>query len=255
MPGMTEGGDRWVGSVGRHANGPLGTGYHPRPLARLLAILPLVLLLAACSTGQARDARRAQERDAQAPPVMPLQQATRIAERYFPATATPAPTPPLYPFVGQLAVTLAVNPDGSPQGAYASVPADAGTLYAAARLYDAAVGHRITAIWTDAFGNVAGETAIDLTAVGNPQWVAMPLGLNPGMAPGPYAVWLYADGRRIGSLAFQINPPGSAPQMYAELPANPQAPAATQGPAPTQPAGGQQGGDPGAGGDGQQGGQ
>lgn len=209
-----------------------------RLLTATVSLLPVAVLVG-CGGGAAGDARRAQERDAERTPQMPVQQATRIAQRYFPGTATPGPEAPLYPFVGQLAVTVAVNPDGSPQGAYASIPVDAGVVYASARLHDAVAGQRITAVWTDQYGNLLGEQAVDLEGGGDPRWVALPLSLAPGSAVGPCAVWLYADEWRIGSIAFQLTGPGTAPQVYSELPANPQAPAPTQ---PSQPTAAAEGG-------------
>lgn len=216
-------------STGRRA-APGRTDRRQRAAAVVAIALPALLLLSACNSGTASEARYGMERDAEETPIVASQQATRIAQRYFPGTPTPNPDAPLYPFVGQLAVTPAINPDGSPQGAFASVPVDAGTLYVSARLHAASPGQRITAIWTDQFGNVQGEQAIDLEGAGDPRWVALPLALSSAMSPGPYAVWLYSDEWRIGSLTFQLTGPGSAPQVYSELPGNPQAPAATQPP-------------------------
>lgn len=193
----------------------------------------LVTVLSGCNTGRVEEARRDQGRDAELTPQMPVQQATRIAERYFPASPTASPPPPLAPVVGLLAVTLDTAPDGSPRGSYASVPTDAGTLFASARLDDGAAGQLITAIWTDAFGNEIGQSDQDLTADAAVQWVALPLRLSSGLAPGEYAVWLFSDDERIGSLAFSLTAPGTAPQIYPDLPANPQLPPA----APTSPSG------------------
>ncbi len=216
-------------STGRHAApGRIDLRRHAASIAAVA--LPALLLLSACNTGSVGEARRGQEQDADLTPIMASQQATRIADRYFPGTPTPAAEQPLYPFVGQLAVSPVINPDGSPQGAFASVPVDAGTLYVSARLHDTSPGQIITAIWTDQYGNVQGEQAVNLEGAGDPRWVALPLGLSPAMSPGPYAVWLYSDEWRIGSLTFQLTGPGSAPQVYSELPANPQAPAATEAP-------------------------
>ena len=203
-------------------------------LPSLVAALALgLLVLTGCTTGRVNEARRDQQRDAEMTPVMPAQQATRIAQRYFPASPEASPPPPLAPVVGLLAVTLATNPDGSPQGSYASVPTDAGRLIASARLLDASPGQLITAIWTDAFGNVVGESRQEVAAAVPVQWVALPVGLSPSLAPGDYGVWIFSDDERIGSLAFDLTAPGTAPQIYPELPANPQVPAAR----PTSPSG------------------
>lgn len=196
-------------------------------------VILFLAVLSGCNTGRVDEARRDQERDAELTPQMPVQQATRIAQRYFPASPAASPPAPLAPVVGLLAVTLATNPDGSPQGAYASVPVDAGTLLAAARLHDGSAGQLITAIWTDAFGNEIGQSDQELTTNSAVQWVALPLGLSPAVAPGQYGVWLFSDDERIGSLAFGLTAPGTAPQLYPDLPANPQVPAV----APTTPSG------------------
>ncbi|CAA9584043.1 MAG: hypothetical protein AVDCRST_MAG59-5211 [uncultured Thermomicrobiales bacterium] len=198
-----------------------------------MLLAALILALAGCSSGQVDEARVDQRRDAEETPQMAVQQATRIAQRYFPASPEASPPVPLAPVVGLLAVTLATNPDGSPQGSYASLPADAGTAFATARLDDGSAGQAITAIWTDAFGNEFGRSEQELAASAAVQWVALPVGLSPGLAPGQYAVYLFADDNRIGSLAFGVTAPGTAPQLYPDLPANPQVPAA----APTSPSG------------------
>lgn len=200
-----------------------------------LTALTAALLLTGCNTGDVREVRGAQQRDARQTPQMPRQQATLIAEKYFPATPDPTRSPPIYPFVGELAVTLAANGDGSPQGAFASVPVDAGTLYAAARLHGASSGQIITAIWTDAWGNTVGQVDQPVALTADSQWIDLPLPLSSGLTPGDYAVWLYAGEQRIGSLAFGLTAPGNAPQMYPERPANPQAPVAQPTRPPEQP--------------------
>lgn len=200
---------------------------------RGLLALTVLLVFAGCSTGRVNESRLDQARDAEQTPQMPVQQATRIAQRYFPASPPASPTVPLAPVVGFLAITLATNPDGSPQGSYASVPVDAGQVLAAARLHDATAGQLITAVWTDGFGNEAGRVEQELAAGGPVQWITLPLGLSPSLSPGPYGVYIFADERQIASLGFNLTSPGSAPQIYPELPANPQAPAAQ----PTSPSG------------------
>ncbi len=221
--------------IGRHEAPPdrderLG---HRRVGAIGATVAILLMLLAGCNAGGVNEARLDQQRDAEETPQMAVQQATRIAQRYFPATPAASPPPSLPPVVGMLAVTLAANGDGSPQGSYASVPTDAGTVLVSARLDDASAGQSIAAVWTDAFGNEIGRSDQELTADAAVQWVALPLQLSAGVAPGPYGVWLFADDNRIASLGFGLTAPGTAPQLYPDLPTNPQAPAV----APTSPSG------------------
>jgi hypothetical protein len=189
-----------------------------------------VLVLAGCNTGRANEALRDRERDAQNTPVMPLEQATRIAQRYFPATPTFTPAPPLYPFVGVIAVTQIVNGDGSPQGSFASFPTDAGQILGTVKLHGASEGQIMTGIWADQWGNEIGVVELELASSADPQWVAFPLQLSTDLPTGPYALWVFADEQRVGSVAFALTAPGNAPQMYPDLPADPQASSATEQP-------------------------
>ncbi|MFM9105297.1 MAG: hypothetical protein ACKOWF_01195 [Chloroflexota bacterium] len=162
------------------------------------------------------------ERDLETPPVLAMEQATRQAERYFPATATPTPAPPLYPFVGFLGVTMAVNGDGSPQGTFASFPTDIGPIYASVELHAATQGQIITGVWSDQWGNYVKTEEIELGSSLDPQWIAFSLDVTPDIAPGPYALWVFADERRVGSMTFTLTAPGNPPMMYPDLPEDPQ---------------------------------
>lgn len=191
---------------------------------RLIAVLAVALLmLAGCSSGAVREARVDQARDAGLPDQVAAVQATRIVQRYFPPTGTPAPTEPVPPALGDLAITFGFRPDGTPDGSYASVPAGAGTAYVAARLTGVAVGQVIRAVMTDAWGNeiAAPEVTIDPGAAD--RWIALPIPLPAELAPGEYGVYVFADDRPLGSLAFGVTSAGSSAQLLPDLPANPQA--------------------------------
>lgn len=202
----------------------------PALLRHIASAVLLAALLAACAGGSAEEARRERQRDLARPAVLGEAQATRLAEVYFPPTPSPTPPPPPPPALGALVVTLAVGTGNAPQGSYASVPADAGTVYAAARMTELAAGQRIEGIWTDAFGNEVGRSQVDAGGGGGEQWVAFPLRLGGAVPPGEYAIFIDVDGRRLGSLAFTITSPGSGPVALPELPADPQAPAPAQPP-------------------------
>jgi hypothetical protein len=211
--------------------------------ARWAAAALTIGLLAGCASGSAFESHEAEQRDLLRTPVLESVQETRTSERFFPPTGTPAPTPRPVPTLAQLVITTGVGAGNTPQDNDASVPSDAGTVYAGAQLGNVVAGHHVVGIWTDAFGNEIGRSTVDITAAADSTWVAFPLRLNGQLQPGDYAVWVDVDDHRIGSLAFTITGPGSAPQPLPALPTNPQAPAPA---APTragnQPAGGQQNG-------------
>jgi hypothetical protein len=189
----------------------------------LLVTVATALVLAGCNTGSMQDARQSQEFDKAETPQLSAQQATRTAETFFSPTATPAVPTVVPPKLESLVITLGVGPDGAPSGSYLSVPTDAGTAYAAGRLRDVRAGQVVAATWTDSFGNIMGNYQIELTADTAAQWVSVPLQLTGALASGDYAVYLFGDGRQLGSLAFTITGPGSGAQLLPDLPANPQA--------------------------------
>ena len=212
-----------------HTDRPRGWGAastahdYARTALTLACMAGAVLLLAACNTGSMGEARRSQAYDQAETPQLSAQQATRTARTYFAGTGTPDPTMIPPPSVEALVITLGVNPDGSPAGSYLSVPADAGTVYATARLGNVVAGQRITSIFTDAFGNQMGGTETEMSANGGSPWLVAPLNLGGISGPGEFAVYYFSGGHQIGSLAFTITGAGSGAQLLPELPANPQA--------------------------------
>ena len=180
------------------------------------------LLLVGCSSGVAREAGRDEARDAGLKQYLAADQATRTVQHYFPVTETPAPTKPPRPAMSNLAITFGFLPDGTPDGSYASVPAGAGTAYAAAKLNGVAAGQVIRAVVTDAWGNEIATPETTIDAGSADRWLALPIGLPASVAPGEYGVFVFADGHPLGSLAFGITGPGSSAQLLPPPPANPQ---------------------------------
>lgn len=201
-------------------------------MRRAVAVVAVLLLLAACNTGNARDARRGQSRDLQTPVVMPLEQATQLAKVYFPPTPSPKPTEPLPAYASAVAITMAINGDASPQGAFASVPTNAAALYVATKIHGATPGQPVSAVWINANGNQIAETSATIPGRSDPEWVALPLGLDPTMNPGPYGVWVFVGARRVASVSFELTAPGNAPQIFSDLPENPEIAPPTNTPEP-----------------------
>ena len=83
-------------------------------------------------------------------------------------------------------------------------------------------GPEVRAIVTDAWGNevAAPEVVIDPGAAD--RWLALPVALPAELAPGQYGVFVFADDRPLGSLAFGVTGVGTSAQLLPEMPANPQ---------------------------------
>jgi len=179
------------------------------------------MVLAGCSSGAAVDAYRDQSRDAGLRDQLAAEQATRTVQRYFPPTGTPAPTMAPAPALGGLAVTFGFRADGTPDGSYASVPAGVGTAYVAVRLTGVSAGQVVRAVVTDGWGNevAAPEAAIDPGA--SDRWLALPISLPAELQSGQYGLFVFADDRPLGSLAFGVTGVGTSAQLFPDMPANP----------------------------------
>lgn len=182
----------------------------------------LTVVLVGCSSGSAQDAAINQARDAGLPDKLAARQATRTVERYFPPTGTPSPTEPVPPAVADLAITFGFRSDGTPDGSYASVPAGAGTAYAAVHLTGMSAGQVVRAIVTDAWGNQVAAPEETIGPGAADRWLALPISLPADLAPGQYGVFIFADEHALGSLAFGVTSPGSSAQLLPPLPENPQ---------------------------------
>ncbi len=195
---------------------------HSQSLRWGMVALMLVLVLGGCSSGAVQEVRTDQARDAGLPQQLAAEQATRTVERYFPATATPAATEAPRPALGDLMMTFGFRPDGTPDGSYESVPAGAGTVYAAARLANLSVGQQVRGVVTDRWGNDVAAPELTVDPGASDRWVALPIGLPAELVPGEYGVFVFVDDQMLGSLAFGVTGPGSSAQLLPEQPANPQ---------------------------------
>jgi hypothetical protein len=190
---------------------------------RIVSVLLLAaVILTGCSSGNARDTAREKAKDAGLPEVLAAEQATHTAEKYFPSTSTPAPTEPPAPAMSELVITFGFRSDGTPDGSYASVPAGAGTAYAAAHVVDLSAGLVIRAVVTDGWGNEIARPEVTITPGAVDRWIALPIGLPADLAPGEYGVFVLSGDRTLGSLAFGVTGAGSSAQLLPDAPVNPQ---------------------------------
>ncbi|HEV2108906.1 MAG TPA: hypothetical protein VGR16_11635 [Thermomicrobiales bacterium] len=175
-----------------------------------------VLLVTACSTGDARDAEIAEQREATKEAQLPQRQASFIANEFFGGTPPPVKTPTPRAVLQSIALTTGVNSAGAPAGVYGSVPSDAGQVYVAARIGYLQPGQTVVASW-----HTIAEKPEDIVVIGNAEvsvrgneeWISLPLDLYGNVTPGDYAVSLYVDGELLNSLAFQITGAGTAPRQ------------------------------------------
>lgn len=184
-----------------------------------VALLALVVL-SGCSSGMATDARRDEARDASLADKLEADQATRTAERFFPATSTPGTVEPDPAALEELVITFGFRGDGTPDGSYESVPAGVGTVYAAARVSGVSVGQTVNAVVTDAWGNDLARPSVTIDPGAADRWLALPIAVGGSVTPGEYGVYVEIDDQVVGSLAFGITGQGSSAQLLPEAPTN-----------------------------------
>ncbi len=197
------------------ANRPEPSPFHRAGAVATLSIC-LVLLLAGCSTGNARDAGVAQGIEETQPATVPGVQATFIASEYFPGSPTPAGTPTPRVVLRAIGITLAVSGSGEPNGIYGSVPADAGRVYLTVRANDLRDGQVVQASWQtieEKPEDVDVFAVSEVTIEGAPDWVALPIDLTGQRSPDIYAVTVYVGDTLLGALSFEITAVGTAPRQ------------------------------------------
>lgn len=175
-----------------------------------------VLSVAGCSTGDARDAQLAEDRDATQEAKVPARQASFIADEFFDSTPPPVKTATPRAVLRSIALTTGVNSDGAPSGIYGSVPSDAGRVYVAAQIAYLQPGERVVASWATIAEKPKDIIVIansETTVEGNEEWVSLPVELYGNVTPGKYAVSLYIDGELLNSLAFEITSAGTSPRQ------------------------------------------
>ncbi|HET8524152.1 MAG TPA: hypothetical protein VFL82_13035 [Thermomicrobiales bacterium] len=178
-------------------------GPFPRLVQLVCVALLLLALMAGCASGTARDAERAETKEATRPEVVPELQATTIVKRFFPATATPAPTSTPVVLLDTLAVSTSVGSDGQAQNPSDSLPRS-GTVYVSAHLHQLTKGEHVVAVWGTVDGNELGRSDTTIDSDSNDRWIALPWNINGGVGPGQYAVFLYVDDVLLNSLVFQL---------------------------------------------------
>lgn len=186
-----------------------GTRFLPVAFATCLAVLSV----AGCSTGDARDAQLAEDRDATQEAKVPARQASFIANEFFDSTPPPVKTATPRAVLHSIALTTGINSNGAPSGIYGSVPSDAGRVYVAAQIAYLQPGARVVASWATIAAKPKDIIVIansETTVEGNEEWVSLPVELYGNVTPGKYAVSIYIEDELLNSLAFEITSAGTS---------------------------------------------
>lgn len=177
-------------------------GGHRSVVSRLKSFGTLSLLLvvlAACSTGNAKDSETYEQHEATRRAELPIVQATTTA-RFFSGTPTAGPTTTPIAVLADLALATSVNGDGSPQNEVRD--AGGGTIYASAKVHNVTKGTVFTAVWGKPDGTEIFRTQVTAESSNGDQWFSFAWDGIGGQPGGDYAVFIYADSMLIGSLAF-----------------------------------------------------
>lgn len=191
-----------------------------RRAAGFVMVALMTVILAACSSGSAREAERSREGDGTAESVVSNRQATYTATLVAQGTPTPLPERP--PRVAALVLTTQVNGDGSPVGEYASVPSNAGTVYLAAQLTGLREGRMAAALRdTSDQHNVLAYNEIEVRGGSGSGWVAIPVSMDGSIPPGDYPIWIIfdpggEDEEWLFSLVFTVGSAGSGAQRVGD---------------------------------------
>lgn len=170
-------------------------------VARFATLFVLLVVLAACGSGNADESQTYEEHEATRQAQLPIVQATTTA-RFFSGTPTAGPTSTPIAVLADLALATSVNADGSPQNEVRN--AGGSTIYASAKVHNVTEGTVFTAIWGRPDGTEITRTEVTAESSAGDRWFSFSWDGAGGQPSGDYAVFIYADAMMIGSLAFQM---------------------------------------------------
>jgi hypothetical protein len=169
----------------------------------LLLLALLIVPLAACASGNAREAEPFATRDAEETAVMPEAQQTALIERFFPTPGEPTKEPTPIVVLESLVLTTSLGSNNEPQQEVRGV-SGTGTLYADALCHYLTKGSVATAYWTNKDDTVVYTSELRIDADAETQWLAFQWNVDGSQPPGNYAVYIYIDSWMLSSLVFRI---------------------------------------------------
>lgn len=163
----------------------------------------VVLLLVSCSTGDSRDERKFQAREAERTEQVPVAQQTELAKTFLQPTGTPLATMTPNALVSELVITTSLDGSGGPATDLTSVPLGTPSVILAARLAQLVDGETVTVEWLDSDGRVLASQDQPARASSGPQWYTSTwqMGNVPG---GTYAAAVRVNGELLNSIVFRV---------------------------------------------------
>lgn len=180
----------------------------------------LLLVLGACSTGDAEDAEVAATREAgRATNVVAAIEATQVVREFFSPTEEPPPHPTTVPSLANLRLTTSLRDQDAPGDTIYTFRRGDSPLYADAQVANVGPGQRVVAVWANSSGEVVERTAVGMENERELVWVPLRWDVPGSLPGGSYSVTIQVVGpganeegtptdevaTEIGSLVFRID--------------------------------------------------
>lgn len=119
-------------------------------------------------------------------------------QRHTPVTA-------LYPRIGRMVLTTAIDASEAPAEELTTVPGNAETIYLAVELVEMPAGTTLTAVWLHNDAELSRSDRVITEPVREPRWLAFPLRPTSPLPGGEYVVRLLVNGQMFDSLVFNVS--------------------------------------------------
>jgi hypothetical protein len=119
-------------------------------------------------------------------------------QRHTPVTA-------LYPRIGRMVLTTAIDAGEAPVEELTTVPGNAETIYLAVGIVEMPAGTTLTAVWLHNDAELSRSDRAITEPVREPRWLAFPLRPTSPLPGGEYVVRLLVNGQMFDSLVFNVS--------------------------------------------------
>lgn len=163
----------------------------------------VVLLLASCSQGNAKDERKFEAREAEKTQQVPLAQQTELAQTFKQPTGTSMATFTPIALLSEIVIATSLDSSGGPANDVESVPVGSPSVIVAARLANLGGGETITFEWLNSDGAVLASEDQQASPSAGPQWYSSSWNLG-GVPAGTYAGAVRVNGQLLNSIVFTV---------------------------------------------------
>ena len=163
----------------------------------------VVLLVASCSQGNAKDERKFEAQEAEKTQQVPLAQQTELAQTFLQPTGTPVATFTPIALLSEIVIATSLDSSGGPANDVESVPVGSPSVIVAARLSNLGGGETITFEWLNEDGTVLASEDQPANPSAGPQWYSSSWNLG-GVAAGTYAGAVRVNGELLNSIVFTV---------------------------------------------------